>query len=321
MPSREWYTFPESYDRTTKIISACICAGYVAGAVATRSPIVTVLGAAVLALAYAYSPRACAVSNRAILVKRLIGSVHFPLEDVREARAATAADLRGCMRLWASGGLFGYYGLFRTAKLGKCPWYVTNRRNAVVVVTGAKTAVFSPDNVDGFLEAIRAAAPVPEVSGDELILAPPQPPPAAGRLAGILLASTTGLVVLTIVALAFLYSPGPPSYTLTPNSLTINDRFYPVTLNAGSVDVEHIRVVDIRNDPEWRPTGRTNGFANSHYHSGWFRVSSGRQIRMYRAEGTRLVLLPPNGDHAPVLLDTRDPEKFMAEVQQAWANP
>ncbi|MBV9770294.1 MAG: hypothetical protein JOZ32_12035, partial [Bryobacterales bacterium] len=37
------------------------------------------------------------------------------------------------------GGLFGYYGLFTTAKLGKSTWYVTKRENGVVVIAGAKT--------------------------------------------------------------------------------------------------------------------------------------------------------------------------------------
>ena len=46
---------------------------------------------------------------------------------------------------------------------------------------------------------------------------------------------------------------------------------------------------------------RTNGFANAHYASGWFRVASGKTVRMYRAGGTRLVLLPPKGDGAAVL--------------------
>jgi hypothetical protein len=42
---------------------------------------------------------------------------------------------------------------------------------------------------------------------------------------------------------------------------------------------------------------------------------------MYRADGTRLVLLPPKGDGAAVLLETTDPEKFMREVRQAWSIP
>ena len=86
---------------------------------------------------------------------------------------------------------------------------------------------------------------------------------------------------VAVVAFALLYSPGPPSCTLTPLSLTIHDRFYPVTLQADSVDAEHIRLIDFGVDTEWRPTARTNGFANSHYRSGWFRVASGKTVRMY----------------------------------------
>jgi hypothetical protein len=89
-------------------------------------------------------------------------------------------------------------------------------------------------------------------------------------------------------------------------------------LNAAGVDVEHIRVIDFGVDTEWRPTRRTNGFANPHYRSGWFRVASGKIVRMYRADGTRLVLLPPKGDGAAVLLETREPGKFVVEVRRNW---
>jgi hypothetical protein len=71
------------------------------------------------------------------------------------------------------------------------------------------------------------------------------------------------------------------------------------------VDVEHIRLVDCGVDTDWRPTARTDGFANAHYRSGWFRVAGGKTVRMDRADGTRLVLLPPKGDGAAVLLETR----------------
>jgi hypothetical protein len=39
---------------------------------------------------------------------------------------------------------------------------------------------------------------------------------------------------------------------------------------------------------------------------------------MYRADGKRLVLLPPKGDGAAVLLETSEPERFVREVRQAW---
>ena len=100
-------------------------------------------------LSYAYSPRRYLLSERFVTVHRLIGKVSIPLDEIREIRKAGEDDFRGCLRLWGSGGLFGYYGLFRTSKLGKSTWYLTSRDNEVLVVTDAKRLLLSPDDADG----------------------------------------------------------------------------------------------------------------------------------------------------------------------------
>jgi hypothetical protein len=312
LPSRTEFT--ASYDRTTKIISAVACAVLILAGVLTQNTLVVCVSALTVLLSYAYSPRGYALRERSIVVRRLIGGARIPLDRVREARRTTSDDLRGCIRLWGSGGMFGYYGLFRTSKLKKCWWYVTDRQNTVVVVTDEKTALFSPDDGDGFLAAIRATVPVPETPVGQLEIR------TTGVSAGTWIGIAIGALSLAIVAFAFLYSPGPPSYTLTADALAIHDRFYPVTLRAADVDVARVRLVDIAVDREWRPTMRTNGFANAHYRSGWFRVANGQKVRMYRADGTRLVLLPPNGDGAAVLLEVRDPGQFLDKLRRAWGN-
>lgn len=116
------------------------------------------------------------------------------------------------------------------------------------------------------------------------------------------------IVGLAIATFAILYSSGPPRYTLNPESLTIQDRFYLVTLSATSVDIPHIRVVDLGVDTDWRPTMRMGGFSNPHYRSGRFRLASGKIIHMYQADGGRLVLLPPKSDGTAVLVETRNPK-------------
>src|ERR1019366_8622745 len=98
MPSAPSDSFSASYDKTTKWISAGI---FVLLLVAT----------------YAWSPRSYTISERSILVKRLIGSVRIPLDRIREARIATPDDFRDCIRLLGNGGPFGYYGQLRTARL------------------------------------------------------------------------------------------------------------------------------------------------------------------------------------------------------------
>jgi hypothetical protein len=298
------------------IVSTAVAAVLLAVVVLTHSIAVGALATLLLIAAYAYSPNGYEISGRSIVVKRLIGDVQIPLDDVREVRAATPEDFRGCLRLWGNGGLFGYYGLFRTSKLGKCTWYVTNRRNAAVVITGAKTVVFSPDDRDGFVAAIQPwLVPGPAPSSPLLALRAS----GLGRLIPMIIGGAVGVVGIAFGLFCVFYSPGPPSYRLTPQSLTIDDRFYPVTLNATNIDVDGIRIVDFRVDTDWSPTERTNGFANAHYRSGWFRVASGKTIRMYRAESKRLVLLPPKGDGTAVLLEAKEPEAFIDEVRRKWS--
>jgi hypothetical protein len=107
---------------------------------------------------------------------------------------------------------------------------------------------------------------------------------------------------------------------LTGDALSIHDRFYPLAMRAAAVDVDRIRVVDLAEEPAWRPTLRTNGFANGHYQSGHFRAANGTAIRLYRADGDRrLVLLPPIGEGAPVLLDAPNPEAFVREIRARWS--
>jgi hypothetical protein len=271
----------------------------------------------VLGLSYAFSPRGYIVSEGVVLVKRLLGNARISLQGFREVRAADRNDLRGCLRLFGDGGLFGYYGLFRTSKLGKCSWYVTNRDKAVVLIAGDKTVVLSPDDVNGFVAAVRTSIPVPEGLRSRTVTGS-MPPGRTKALNWKYLGVAAGILVVALSIGALLYSPGPPEFVLDAEELTIHDLFYPVTVKAAEVDIERIRVVDIDVDSEWRPTLRTNGFANLHYHSGWFRVAGGNKVRLYRADGRRLVLLPPKGDTTPVLLEARQPETFVQELRRAW---
>lgn len=305
--------FSASYDRTTKIVSATVAGFLLALALALQSVIVGSISAVLLVLAYAFSPRGYTIADESILIDRLVGTVQIPLRGLREARRSTADDFRGAIRLFGDGGLFGYYGLFRTARLGKSHWYMTNRSNAVVVRTADRVVVVSPDDPESFLLALR---PPPRMADEEQPLSPRSAPP--NWMANLAIAMAIGIGAV-MIPLAMMYAPGPDTYTLTRTALTIHDRFYPVTLQADAVDVSGIRIVDLATDVEWRPTQRTNGFSNSHYKSGWYRVANGQKIRLYRTTGERLVLLPPKGTGTPVLYQPPDLEGFLDEVRREWA--
>jgi hypothetical protein len=182
------------------------------------------------------------------------------------------------------------------------------------VIKDAKTLLFSPDDTDGFLTAIQTVAP----QLGQGAVAPAAIAPRSAR-PGKIISIAVALAALGLIAATMSYSPGPPSYTLTSESLTIHDRFYPVTLQASGVDISGVRIIDLDQNTEWRPTRRTNGFANPHYQSGWFQVANGRKVRLYRAGSSRMVLLPPKGDGVPVLYQAADPDEFVHQLRVAWS--
>jgi hypothetical protein len=176
---------------------------------------------------------------------------------------------------------------------------------------------FSPDDVKGFVAAVQGTIP-----SRNAIRSDSNSTFTRSRRSGGLLQKLVGVVIgiLIILPLAaiFLYSPGPPKYAITSEGLTILDRFYPVAVKAADVDVEHVKVVNIRSDPHWRLTARTDGIGLRLYKAGWFRVAGGEKVRMYRTISPRLVLLPPKGQNAPVLMEVKQPESFILELRQAW---
>lgn len=302
--------FRVSYDATTKVVTAAVFILFLTIAASSGSPVAAGFCALVLLAAYAWSPTGYEIANGNVVIHRLIGNVEIPVSGIREIRIATRDDLRSSMRIFGSGGLFGYYGLFRNSKLGDSNWYVTDRSRAIVLAGDSGIAIVSPEDQTGFMAALGARRAV--ATGHDWSTVGQHSGGHSWAIAACLIAGAATLCAY------FLYSPGPPRYTLTKTALEIHDRNYPVTLAASNVDVGNIRVVDFDKDKDWKPVIRTNGFGMAHYHTGWFRVTNGQKVRMYRANSKRVVLLPPKGDGAPVLLETKDPDKFVADVQHEW---
>jgi len=58
------------------------------------------------------------------------------------------------MRLFGSGGLFGYFGLFWNREFGTMTWYATRRDQAIMIITSShKKLVITPDETDAFMQA------------------------------------------------------------------------------------------------------------------------------------------------------------------------
>ena len=218
---------------------------------------------------------------------------------------------------------FGGWGFYRyTFRLHAWGLYVWGGGGVIVQTRKGRRFLIgskSPEKLAVAMEAARIAAGIPDqnaLRGDSNS-AGRQSGPGGGLRRG-LMPVAIGIPVILFIAVPLLYSPGSPKYTITSEGLTIHDMLYPVTIKSADMDIEHIKVVDIGVDPHWHLTERTNGFGGLRYRAGWFRVAGGEKVRMYRTTSQRLVLLPPKGQNAPVLLEVKQPDAFIQEVRQAW---
>jgi hypothetical protein len=116
-------------------------------------PILILFPALVLG-AWLVSPMSYTVEAGTLRINRPIGPVRINRADIREVRMVDEHELRGLVRTFGSGGLFGYFGKFYSRTLGHVTLYTTQRKNRVLIQTEqGKTFILSPDD-PGMIDAL-----------------------------------------------------------------------------------------------------------------------------------------------------------------------
>lgn len=90
-----------------------------------------------------------------ITLHRLVGPNYIPSKDIIELMAIPNSEIAYSIRLFGSGGLFGYLGKFRNKKLGNYTMYATNLNELILIRTNRKTYVFSCKNRDKLIESFQ----------------------------------------------------------------------------------------------------------------------------------------------------------------------
>lgn len=109
----------------------------------------------VLIVPYLFSPRGYALTTTGVLIKRPLKNVFIPYDSIVSVRTV-AEELKWGIRLWGSGGLYGFIGLFRFKKLGNVRMYVTDRGKMVLIETRCNVRyIISPSDPVTFIEKIK----------------------------------------------------------------------------------------------------------------------------------------------------------------------
>ena len=107
-------------------------------------------------ITYLYYPKRYLTDTSYLYVHRSIGKIRINKDEIQHIERLSSKDLTGAYRKAASGGLFGYFGLFNTGKHGDIHVYTGSLKDHLVFVRlkSGKQYLFSPKNVQEFLKQL-----------------------------------------------------------------------------------------------------------------------------------------------------------------------
>jgi hypothetical protein len=154
------YCFQASWDNLVKgitvsvlilIISLIIIFSTVLDYLPLMIGIITLYGSIII-IPYLWAPQSYTLKGRTVIVKRLVGDLKFQVKSGPERWNWTWWGLR----LFGSGGLYGYYGFFTFRNIGIVRMYATNRHNLVLLKDEKdRKILLSPTNSEEFIQRLR----------------------------------------------------------------------------------------------------------------------------------------------------------------------
>ncbi len=111
--------------------------------------VVIVFTISIPVVCYIYSPQNYKIENGEFIIQRVAKDRRIKLSDIAEVRLTDKAEMKGVVRTFAVGGLFGYYGKFSSGKLGAMTWYATQHKNMVLItLKDGKKIIVTPDDIN-----------------------------------------------------------------------------------------------------------------------------------------------------------------------------
>lgn len=86
-------------------------------------------------VAFLYRPVSYSLTADYLIIHRLITDIKINRKEIKSIERINRSDLKWTMRIFGSGGLWGYWGRFANKKIGNMTWYATRRNNTVLVTT------------------------------------------------------------------------------------------------------------------------------------------------------------------------------------------
>lgn len=161
-------SFNVHFSKTTKVITAVslliliAATGFFLYEIQNGSPISTSIHMILLIaplsilITYLYMPQQYEIQEHHLVIHRKIGNLQIPIQDITNIEMIEKYTQLGfVIRLFGSGGLFGWLGIFYSGKYGKFKLYAGAASPLVMITYQDNQKVgISPIEMDAFIEAL-----------------------------------------------------------------------------------------------------------------------------------------------------------------------
>lgn len=105
--------------------------------------LLTIILLATVIVGVGYMPIRLKINDEKITVIRLFGPLKIPQSEIVEIKRIGKSEINNSIRIFGSGGLFGYLGRFKNDRFGSYTMYATELNNLIFIRTSNKKYVFS----------------------------------------------------------------------------------------------------------------------------------------------------------------------------------
>jgi hypothetical protein len=101
-----------------------------------------------------YSPYKYLLSDTHLIIKRYLGNIKIPFEQIQDIHLFTAIDKKGFYKPFGAIGSFGTLGIFRSNIHKKLYFYTRRDSNWTLIITAKKKYVIAPNDIH-LIEAVQ----------------------------------------------------------------------------------------------------------------------------------------------------------------------
>lgn len=92
------------------------------------------------------------ITQNGISILQRKGCYIIKREDILEIKSIDYKSLKGSVRNFGIGGIYGFSGTFSNKEFGEMIWFVTRTDNLIMIKTDKQKIVISPDDAELFLK-------------------------------------------------------------------------------------------------------------------------------------------------------------------------